>query len=536
MRWTPAVFSKSLPQRGLHAGSILIGFAALALLAAAFSAQLFSRHSSSVLLPLVLIALVAAITLHVRFLLLVRRQHHETAIALDATELEYKSVFDTALDGIVVFDNYGVCVEANLAAHTLFGKNSTGLAGTPIDKLFAGAANFRSTWRDLVDGKCVHDEMQIARADGTTLFVEYTARANYLLGRHVAVLRDVTKKKRAEAALRESEQRFQQMAGNIHEIFWMLDAESKKVIYVNKAYEIITGCSCESLRNDPRSYQEIVHPEDRVWVLSRLDDSMRAGEFDGEFRIITPNGAVRWVWVRGLPITDEAGTVRRLVGSAQDVTARKSAEEQTARNLALAESAWAEAEAFRKISLALTQNLSMDDVLDTLLESLLKLIPCESAQILLVESGTRLFLAREVRNCNSDLHIPETPATFDARSSRSLMQGLATQHGVLIPDTTEEPQWAGLEGFSHLHSWVCVPLVASQQVLGFLSLGDTHPQALNREHLRLAESLAIPAAVAIQNARLYEQAEMFRAEIEQRLADVYQTEKAMPQLRGHKEL
>jgi PAS domain S-box-containing protein len=326
------------------------------------------------------------------------------------------------------------------------------------------------------------------------------------------------------------------MATNIQEIFWMLDTENMKVLYVNQAYETMTGRSCESLEEDPKSYEEVIHPEDRVRVLSRLGESVQTGQFDEEFRITKPDGTTRWVWVRGFPVRDSAGTVRRLVGTAQDISARKSAEEEIARNLDRAESAGAEADAFRKTTLALTQNLSMDYVLDTLLQSLLKLVPCESARILLVETDTRLFLAREVQNCETSRRIPKSPATLDAKDSDFLMHVLAARNSLLIPNTAVETEWAAFKGFSHLRSWLCVPLVASQQVLGLLSLGDTHAQAFTQEHLRLAKSLAIPAAVAIQNARLYEQAEIFRAELEQRLADLEQAQKELREVQQGREL
>jgi GAF domain-containing protein len=116
------------------------------------------------------------------------------------------------------------------------------------------------------------------------------------------------------------------------------------------------------------------------------------------------------------------------------------------------------------------------------------------------------------------------------------MHVLAGRNCLLIPNTALEAEWVGFKGFSHLRSWLCVPLVASQQVLGLLSLGDTHAQAFTQEHLRLAKSLAIPAAVAIQNARLYEQAEIFRAELEQRLADLEQAEKALREVRHGREV
>src|SRR5258707_4485656 len=217
------------------------------------------------------------------------------------------------------------------------------------------------------------------------------------------------------------------MATNIQEIFWMLDAENMKVLYVNQAYETITGHSCESLEEDPKAYEEVIYPEDRVRVLARLGESVQTGQLDEEFRITKLDGATRWVWVHGFPVRDSTGIVRRLVGTAQDVSARKSAEQEIAQNLDMAESARAEADAFRKTTLALTQNLSMDYVLDTLLQSLLKLVPCESARILLVEARTRLFLAREVQGCESNRRMPESPANPDANDSEVLMADLSAK-------------------------------------------------------------------------------------------------------------
>jgi PAS domain S-box-containing protein len=511
----------------MRAGSILISFAAITLLAAAFGVHFYGGSMSSLLLTLVLIALCIAIVLHVRFLLLARREHRETVNVLDATEREYKSVFDSTLDGIVILDDQGVCLEANPAALTLFGGDPGGLIGEPIGKFYPGAGDFEDAWRRFLDRRYEHAETRILRGDGETIFLEYTAKAHYLPGRHVAVLRDITRRKQVEAALRESEERFQQMATNIHEIVWMLDAENMKVLYVNQAYETITGRSCESLEENSKSYEEVIHPEDRVRVLSRLGELVQTGQFDEEFRITRPDNTTRWVWVRGVPVRDSAGIVRHLVGTALDISARKSAEEQMARNFDLAESAWEEAEAFRKTSLALTQNLSMDYVLDTLLQSLLKLIPCESARVLLVEADTRLFLAREINNYETNRRIPRSPLTLDAKDSRFLMQVLATKNSLLVPDTTGEAEWDAFKGFSHLQSWLCVPLVASQQVLGFLSLGDTRGNAFSPVHMRLAKSLAIPAAVAIQNARLYERAEIYGTELERRLADLEITEQAL---------
>jgi PAS domain S-box-containing protein len=527
MRTPQSASSKFDTRLWMRVGSILISFASVTLLVAAFGARFYRESLSSILLGLVLVALCMAIFLHARFLILARREHHETASALDATEREFKSIFDNALDAIVILDDRGICLEANPAAQTLFGVRYYELVGEPIGNLRAGEGVFLETWKAFLERKYEHGETRLSRKDGSTIFVEYTAKADYLPGKHVAVLRDITRRKQAEGALRESEGRFQQMAGNIQEIFWMLDRESKQVLYVNQAYETITGRSCETLRDNPTSYRDLIHPQERVRVLSRLDETVRTGQFDEEFRILRPDGAIRWVWVRGFPVRDAEGVVRSLVGTGQDISARKSAEAQMARNLDMAESARAEAEAFRRTTLALTQNLSMDYVLDTLLQSLLTLIPCESARVLLLEADTRLLLAREVQHYDSNRGFAKSPATLDARDSRFLMQVLATRSSLLIPDTSDEQDWTKFSGHSQFRSWLCVPLATSQEMLGLLSLGHTRGRTFTQEHLRLAKSLAIPAAVAIQNARLYERAGIYGAELKQRLADLEQIQDAL---------
>jgi len=152
MRGRNKAFSERQSQRWMRLGSVLIGFAALTLLATAFGAPLYSRSLSSVLLTVVLIALVLAIGLHTRFLLLARREHRETANALDATEREYKSVFDNTLDGILILDDDAVCREANPAALMVLGTEPDELIGRSIEKFFAGDSDFRAAWKRFLAG------------------------------------------------------------------------------------------------------------------------------------------------------------------------------------------------------------------------------------------------------------------------------------------------------------------------------------------------------------------------------------------------
>jgi PAS domain S-box-containing protein len=102
---------------------------------------------------------------------------------------------------------------------------------------------------------------------------------------------------RALGEHRESEERFQQMASNIREIFWMIDAGTKKALYVNEAYETITGRSCQSLLENPSSYEDLIHLE--VHVLAQLEEATHTGQFSERFRILcTSMGMFRSLPVR----------------------------------------------------------------------------------------------------------------------------------------------------------------------------------------------------------------------------------------------
>ena len=333
----------------------------------------------------------------------------------------------------------------------------------------------------------------------------------------------------AANVLQTAELEFQQMAGNIQEIFWMIDADSRKALYVNQAYEAITGRSCRSLTENPSSYEDLIHPDDRVHVLGKLGEAAQNGHFNERFRIVGPGGEVRWVWGRGFPVRDSEGKIRRLVGTVLEITAQKEAEEQVATNLALAQSSWAEAEALRKATFGLTQDLRMDFVLEALLQSLADLIPYTCARVFIAEGGPHVLSLGEKLCPQTSNPRSESPLTLNADDSPFVQRILAGQQSVLISDTTEEQSWQSFEGHDHLRSWLSVPLVASGQYLGFLSVGHSEPNRFTQDHLRRAELLAIPAAAAIQNSRLYERAAIYGEELEKRIEDLRRAQAALVQ-------
>jgi PAS domain S-box-containing protein len=312
------------------------------------------------------------------------------------------------------------------------------------------------------------------------------------------------------------------MANNIQEIFWMMNATTQEVTYVSPAYAAITGHSIESLQRNPSSYRELIHPEDRIRVLSRLQETMSSGTFDEEFRFTRADGMVRWIWAKGSPVPSDWET-QWLVGTAQDITPRKQAEMKISEQLDAVEAARAEAEALRKSTLALSQNLAMDAVLDTLLKCISELVPFDRATVLFVEDGFDLMVAREAPR----IMPKRIGLTLKASENALLERVLFEKKSVLLTNVVKQSEWRNVQPLDHLQSWLGVPLIAADRVLGILSLGASLPDTFTTEHLRLAKSLAIPAAVAIQNARTHERAEIYAAELESRLQELRETQTAL---------
>jgi len=146
--------------------------------------------------------------------------------------------------------------------------------------------------------------------------------------RFVGTMHDVTERVRVEMALRESEERFRAVVENIHEVFWMRDVWPECVRYISPNFEQVWGRPGVELMEKPMVWFESIHQEDRARVKEELAELEKGGLFDVEYRIVRPDGAVRWVRDKAFPVRNEGGEIVRVVGVAEDVTERKMLEAQ----------------------------------------------------------------------------------------------------------------------------------------------------------------------------------------------------------------
>lgn len=210
------------------------------------------------------------------------------------------------------------CTRAEYLARRVFEIDSTLTAETwPLL-----AAKIREA--GALNGEGVH-----RRKDGTTFAIEFSAKwveldRNYI----VTVVRDISVRRQAERALRESEERFRQLAENIQEVFWMSDVAKDRILYVSPNFAKIWGRSCEELYLNPRAWLESIQPEDRERVVQAAKTRQVAGDYDETYRIVRPDGTIRWVQDKAFPVRGADGAVVRVVGVAEDITERKNLEEQ----------------------------------------------------------------------------------------------------------------------------------------------------------------------------------------------------------------
>jgi len=249
--------------------------------------------------------------------------------AVSKNEHLYQTLAESSPDMIYLVDADGVIQYINLRAAQAFGQTPADLIGKRTDMAFPQEiARHYMEEIDLVVTTKKQRVMEILEQFPTgarwisTRLVPITGPGREVI-QILGISTDVTERKQAEMALWESEERFRLITETIDEAFWMGDVEIGKIFYISPSYERIWGCSRESLYENPRSFLDAVHGEDRERVLATLEIKKTGLPFDHEYRIILPDGNIRHIWDRGFPLQDDNGQITRYAGVAMDITERK---------------------------------------------------------------------------------------------------------------------------------------------------------------------------------------------------------------------
>lgn len=173
------------------------------------------------------------------------------------------------------------------------------------------------------------------------------------------------------------------------------------------------------------------------------------------------------------------------------------------------------ADTLRLANLALSESLDLEAILATLLDHLERLAPYELARIILPAADGRLRVVAQRRIGLPDGVAPGQESGFAVEMTANIRALFNTRRSLLIPNTADYPGWQPQNGNEFIRNWLGVPLVARGKVIGIVSLGRAEPAFFTENHVRLVEALAVQAAVAIQNAELFNQVQVSREQLRQ---------------------
>lgn len=144
------------------------------------------------------------------------------------------------------------------------------------------------------------EDMSLNRTNGDGQLSEQTARLQAEIDEQAGLIRLITE--------------------NISEAFWIADAGLTRTLYASPGYEIVMGLTLESLYDDPRSFLNAIHPEDKGRLIADMEVLKLGLPFNHDYRVVHPDGSVRWVWSRGFP--DKKSGLSIYVGIVEDITER----------------------------------------------------------------------------------------------------------------------------------------------------------------------------------------------------------------------
>jgi diguanylate cyclase (GGDEF)-like protein/PAS domain S-box-containing protein len=176
----------------------------------------------------------------------------------------------------------------------------------------------------------LHHEFRIITKNQEIKNVEIFGSRTVYQGRPAVIgtMLDITDRKRAEEKLRESEERFRQLAENIREAFYIYEEDTNQLWYISPAYKEIWGClPSQSLYQEPKYLLDAVYPDDKDRVKRSLVKRSQ-GEVEEVYRIVRSDGSIRWIKDRSFPVYDSSGKMYRIVGIASDITDHKMGEEK----------------------------------------------------------------------------------------------------------------------------------------------------------------------------------------------------------------
>ena len=407
---------------------------------------------------------------------------------------------------------------------------------------------FRACFSQLLNGGEVRDcVFELVREDQTRIAVIFDAqldRNEYEENHRVhCIVADTAERNRVEAALRGERDRAQQYL-DIAGVMLVVLNPDQTIAHINRKGCEILGSRPEKLTG--KNWFDLVVPARVEEEVRQLFDGLMSRDIEGdeyfEHPVLTQTGEERLIAWHNTILTDASGNVAGMLGSGEDITEHRQMEEALRKahdELELrvhertgdlsranellqqeiverkrAEAAEKEqrvlAEALRDTASALNSTLNFEEVLDQILANLERVVRHPTGNIMLIQDGW----ARIVRWRGYDAYIPDQvmrAVRFPISRSSHLRWMAETGLPLIIPDVNQYQRWVKLESSAWVRSYAGAPIRTGEQAIGFINLDSAEPGHFKMIHTEGLRAFVDQAAIAIENAHLYSQAQELAA-------------------------
>lgn len=345
------------------------------------------------------------------------------------------------------------------------------------------------------------------RKDGRQIECEVLGRRADYHGRPaiVGTMIDVTERRRAQESLRQSEERLRTYFEEASDWIFTLDAAGR-INSVNRRMCESSGYTPEELiGSTPTTF---LRDEDAERVSRLLDNILEGDEVEQvELPVMAKDGQRIWLEIRGRTLV-ENGEIVGAFHIGRDVTERKRAEEAQREQRALAE-------ALGDTATVLNSTLNLDQVLERILNNVGRVVPHDGANIMLFEDDVAHVVRCQGHYRARGVYDAVMALKFSVSQTHNFKVMAETGQPYVISDTRDDPAWAELPETDWVRSYVGAPISRGDTVIGFLNLDSEEPGFFRPSHAERLQAFADQVAIAIQNARLYQELETYSETLEE---------------------
>jgi len=417
-------------------------------------------------------------------------------------ELVAAAIIEGMPDGVMLVNMSGEILYVNKAFEKLLGYKAKELIGTSALKL---PTYSKSKDRGKAQGylkKVIQKssakpiDMNAINKDGEEIPINFTASvikdAQGNPRTLVAVIRDISERKRAEEALRDSEELARGMlAAATTGIYFLQDG---RFLYVNRLFEEISGYTYDELVG--KHSLDYVHPDDKETVRTKAIEVLKGQSSSSyEFRFVRKDSGIVWVSDRVASIQYKGK--RSVIGTLMDITERKHAEVEVSRYTK-------QLEALFNIGATVSQTLNLGELLDSVLDTVLMVMGVEVGGIFLLDRKTNKLLLRAHRGMS-----PEFARRVQVVSIGDGFIGQVAKSGkpILAEDISADSKllWMRKMG-DGIQSFAAVPIMAKEKILAVMGVGSRKYRKSPDWEMLMLDTIANQIGMAIENAQLYEHA------------------------------